>query len=229
MYVYQQSSSVKGCRDHRIKCLTMQTVQTLSRSTNIPNKCGSCNKNQSICCTTCGLCLNCAQNAGCVTSVLRTHISVITKELRNTTMHLTNAEAEHVNFTFPEVIGYNNWNDVWKHFIDSMEYLINHLHSKLFITKKVKDKYIQEIDDITSGNALYSNFESAVEKLLQSQQNYKKLVDDVTKYSEDTRVNSEEIDSIKNIVKTNKRKINEFEREINGMCFYICQTLFLAI
>ena len=83
------------------------------------------------------------QNYVILTLLERHFAGWVKKELRNTTMHLTNAECDDVNFSYPEVQGCSTWKDVWHKFVNSLTVIINYLYSTQYIIQDERDEYFQ--------------------------------------------------------------------------------------
>ena len=174
-----------------------------------------CKNQRKLCCNTCELCLNCSSKTVCKNFILHQHMDIAKTELRNCTMHITNDECDNSKYDFPQVKDCKNWNDVLNKFDDTLQYIINYLHSTNYIISIKKDEVCHKIGNIQTGKALYKAFEKAVETLISSERNYEFLVKKVAENTTAIQQSTQEIQQTRKETQQNTEKIHYIKKEID--------------
>ena len=138
-------------------------------------------------------------------------------ELRNGTMHLTNAECNNPNFGFPEVKDCKVWNEVLNKFVNTLEDIVTYLYSTNYITSKIKDEIDLKIQNIQNGKALYETFEKAAEKLLNSEREYEYLQEKVAENTTAIQYNTNKIQQTSKETQQNTQMIQQIKKETQEM------------
>ena len=170
------------CNNHSHKCPTCRKVTCNNTPKQCCNNgdcdhicltCGElysfCRRQNTFCCDSCKLCLNCSALIKCDNFIMLQNVEVIKKELRNCAMHLTNKECENPDYDFPEVDGCTTWNKTLTKFIDTLHDITNYLYGKKYIEKELKDNMFEKINRIQTGEAFYNYFEAAVSKMCKNE------------------------------------------------------------